>query len=94
MEPCAGGDVGAVDSDIDEACEGIVWVFVSLIRTEIVFDIAWWGWRRVHTASEENGVNEISSYLDSRQSCVNFGLMDPVVIQYRTVRFGSPDDNS
>ena len=55
-EPCAGGVVGAKDVDINEAWEGIVWVFVSLIWTEIVFVIAWSGWRRVHAASEENGV--------------------------------------
>ena len=60
-EPCAGGVVGAEDVEIDEAREGIVWGFVSLIWTEIVFEIAWSGWRRVHAASEENGVYEITS---------------------------------
>ena len=60
-EPCAGGVVGAKDVDINEAWEGIFWGFVSLIWTERVFEIAWLGWRRVHTASEENGVYENTS---------------------------------
>ena len=55
-EPCSGGVVGAKDVEIDEAWEGIIWGFVSLIWTEIVFVIARSGWRRVHAASEENGV--------------------------------------
>ena len=55
-EPCAGGVVGAEDVEIDEAREGIVWGFVSLIWTDIVFVIDRSGWRRVHAASEENGV--------------------------------------
>ena len=55
-EPCAGGVVRAKYVDIDEAWEGIVWVFVSLIWTEIVFLIYRLGWRRVHAASEDNGV--------------------------------------
>ena len=55
-EPCAGGFVGAEDVDIDEAWEGIVWGFVSLIWKEILFVIARSGWRSVHAASEENGV--------------------------------------
>ena len=55
-EPCAGGVVGDEDVEIDEAWEGIIWGFVLLIWTEIVFVIARSGWRRVHTASEENGV--------------------------------------
>ena len=61
-----------------------------MIRTEIVFDIAWVGWRRVHAASEKNGVNEITSYPDLRQSRVNVGRMDLVVIHYQTVRVRSP----
>ena len=44
------------DVDIDEAWEGIVWGFVSLIWKEILFVIARSGWRSVHAASEENGV--------------------------------------
>ena len=52
-EPCAGGVVETEDVNIDEAWEVIVWGFVSLIWTEIVFVIAWSGWRRIHTASEE-----------------------------------------
>ena len=55
-EPCAGGVVGAEDVDIDEAWKEIVWGFVSLIWTEIVFEIDWSGWRRVHAPSEDNGV--------------------------------------
>ena len=39
-EPCSGGVVGAGDVDIDEACEGNIGGFVSLSRTEIVFNIA------------------------------------------------------
>ena len=65
-----------------------------MIRTEIVFDIVWSGWRRVHAASDENGVNKITSYPDSRQSHMNVGRMDLVVIQYQTVRFGSSDENA
>ena len=57
-EPFAGGVVGDEDVYIDEAWEWIVWGFVSLIWTEIVFEIDCSGWRRVHTASEENGVYE------------------------------------
>ena len=38
-------------------------------------------------------MNEMTSYPASRWSRVNFGRMDLLVIQYRTVRFGSPDDN-
>ena len=82
MEPCAGGDVGAVDFDIDEACEGIIWGFVSLICTETVFDITWSGWRRVHAASEENCVNEINdgskasmSELMATLSCLLVGVV-------------------
>ena len=63
-------------------------------RTEIVFNIACSGWRRVHAASEENGVNEMTLYPASRRSHVNVGRMDLVVIQYRTVRVGSPDNNT
>ena len=59
-EPCAGGVVGAKYVDTDEAWEGIVWGFVSLIWTEIVIENDWLGWRRVHTAYEENGVYEIT----------------------------------
>ena len=65
-----------------------------MIRTEIVFDIVWSGWRRVHAASDENGVNKITSYPDSRQSHVNVRRMDLVVIQYRTVRVGLPDKDA
>ena len=61
---------------------------------EIVFNICCSGCRRVHAASEENGVNEITSYPDSRRSRVNVVRMDLVVIQYRTVRVGPPDDNA
>ena len=93
MEPCSGGVIGAEDVDIDEAWEGIFWGFVSLIWTEIVFYISWSGWRRVHVASEENGVYEITSYPASRWSCVNVGRMDCVFIQYRTVIVELPDDN-
>ena len=60
-EPCAGGVVGAEDVDIDEAWEGNIWGFVLLIWTEIAFVIAWSGWRRVHAASDENGVYESTS---------------------------------
>ena len=60
-EPCAGGVVGSEDVDMDEAWEVIVWVFLSLIWTEIVFLIAWSGWRHVHAASDENGVYESTS---------------------------------
>ena len=42
-EPCAGGAVGSRDVDINEACEGLIWGFFSLIWTEILFDIAWLG---------------------------------------------------
>ena len=80
-EPCAGGVVGAKDVYIYEAWEGIVWGLVSFIWTEIVFDIAWSGWRRVHAASKENGVYEITLYPASRQSCENVMRMDNVVIQ-------------
>ena len=59
-ETCAGFVVGAEDIDIDEAWEGIVWGFFSLIWTEILLEIAWLGWRRVHAASEENGVYDIT----------------------------------
>ena len=59
VELCAGGVVGAEDVDIDEAWEGIFWGFVSLIWMEIVFEMAWLVWRRVHATSEENGVYEI-----------------------------------
>ena len=55
-EPCAGGVVGDEDVEIDEAWEGIIWGFVLLIWTEIVFVIAWLRWRCFHAASEENGV--------------------------------------
>ena len=55
-EPCAGGVVGDEYIDIDEAWELIVWGLVSLIWTDIVFVIAWSGWRRVHSASDENCV--------------------------------------
>ena len=55
-EPCAGGVVGDKDVEINEAWEVIVWGFVSLIWTKIVFVIARSGWRCFHTASEENGV--------------------------------------
>ena len=55
-ETCAGGVVEVKDVDIDEAWEGIVWGFVSLIWTEIVFVISRLGWRRVHAASEEKGI--------------------------------------
>ena len=84
--PCAVGVVRAEDVDIDEACEGIFWGFVSLIWTEIVFDTAWSGWRRAHAASEDNCVNEIKLYPASRRSRVNVGRMDRVFIQYQTVR--------
>ena len=93
-EPCSGGVFGVVDVDIDEACKGIVWGFVLLISTEILFDIAWLGCRRVHAASEENGVNEIASYPALRRSRVNVRSMDLFIIQYRTVRVGSPDYNA
>ena len=63
-------------------------------RTEIVFNIACSGCRRVHAASEENSVNEITSYSASRSSRLNVGRMDLVVIQYQTVRFGSSDENA
>ena len=63
-------------------------------RTEIVFNIACSGWRRVHTVSEENGVNEIISYPASRLSRVNVGRMYLVVIHYQTVRAGSPDEDT
>ena len=62
-----------------------------LIQKEIVFDISWSGWRHAHAASEENGVNEITLYPDLRQSRVNVGRMDFFVIQYQTVRVGSPE---
>ena len=39
-------------------------------------------------------MNEITLYPASRWSCVNVGRMDLVVIQYRTMRVGSPDDNT
>ena len=65
-----------------------------MIWKEIVFVIAWLGWRLVHAASEENFVNEITSYLSSRRSRVNFGRMDLVVIQYQMFRVGSPDDDT
>ena len=51
-EPCAGGVVGAGYVDIDEAWEWIVWGFFLLIWMEIVFEIAWLGWRHVHAVSE------------------------------------------
>ena len=60
-KPCAGGVGVDEDVDIDEAWERIVWGFVSLICTEIVFEVDCLGWRRVHTASEENGVYESTS---------------------------------
>ena len=80
-KPCAGGFVGAENVDIDESYEGIIWVFVSLIWTEIVFDTDCSGWRRVHAASEENGVYEITSYSALRRYRANVGRMDRVVIQ-------------
>ena len=55
-ELCTGGVVGAKDVDIYEAWEVTVWVFVSLVWTEIVFVIALSGRTRVHTASDENEV--------------------------------------
>ena len=48
--------MGAEDVDINETRERIVWGFVSLILTEIVFVTAWSGWTRFHAASDENGV--------------------------------------
>ena len=39
-------------------------------------------------------MNESTSYMASRRSRVNFGRMDLVVIHYRTVRVGSPDDDA
>ena len=93
-EPCVGGVLGDEYVDIDKACEWIVWVLVLLIWTEILFDISRWGWRRFHAASEENGVYKRTLYPASRQSCVNIGRMDLVVIQYRTVRVGSPDNDA
>ena len=57
-EPYAGGVVGDEEVDVDEAWEVNVWEFVSLIWTEIVFVIAWSGWRHVHAASDENDVYE------------------------------------
>ena len=65
-----------------------------MIWTEIVFNIACSGYRRIHTASEENGVNEITSYPALSQSCENFGRMDLDIIRYQTVRVRSPDDNA
>ena len=38
-------------------------------------------------------MNERTSYPDLWRSCVNVERMDLVVIQYRTVRFGSPSDD-
>ena len=55
---------------------------VLLIRTEIVFDIGCLGYRRVHAASEENGVKQIVVNLASLLYCINVGRMDQVVIQY------------
>ena len=80
-KPCAGGVVGAEDIDINEAWEYYLGGFISLICTEIVFEFAWLGWRRVHAASEENGVYEITSYPSCRRSCANACSMDRVVIQ-------------
>ena len=51
-------------------------------RTEIVFDIGCLGYRRVHAASEENGVKQIVVNLASLLYCINVGRMDQVVIQY------------
>ena len=93
-EPCAGAVVGTGDFDIYEACKGIVWGFVSLSQTEIVFNIACPGWRRVHNASDESGVNEITLYPASRRSRVNVRRIDLVIIQYQMVRFGLPDDDA
>ena len=39
-------------------------------------------------------MNERTSYPDLWRSCVNVERMDLVVIQYRTVRFRSPNDDS
>ena len=55
-EPSGVGVVGDEDVDIDEAWEVSFGVFVLLVWTEIVFVISWSGWRRVHAASDENGV--------------------------------------
>ena len=47
-----------------------------------MFGIDLSGLRRVHAASEEISVNKITSYPDTRRSCVNVGRMDLVVIWY------------
>ena len=60
-QPHAVGFVGAKDFDTSEAWKGIVWGFVSMIWTGIVFEISWLGWRRVHAVSKENGVYESTS---------------------------------
>ena len=65
-----------------------------MICTEAVFDIAWSGLRRFHAASDENGVYDITLYPASRRFRENVGRMDRVVIQYQTVRVGSPDDDT
>ena len=93
-ETYAGGVFGAGDVDIDEACDGNVGGFVSFSRSEILFNIACSGLRHIRAASEESGVNERTSYLSSRRSCVNVGRMDLVVIHYRIVIVGLPDDDA
>ena len=55
-EPCSVGVVGAKDVDINEAWEVTVWVFISLVWTDIVFVISWLGWTHVRATSGDNGV--------------------------------------
>ena len=47
-----GGFAGVGDVDINEASDEKVLGVVSLSRKEIVFEISFSGYRRVHTASE------------------------------------------
>ena len=51
-----GSVAGVGDVDIDEASDRKVGGVVSLGRTEIVFNIGFSGYRRVHAASVEKGV--------------------------------------
>ena len=50
------GCAGVSDVDINEASDGKVRGVVSLSRTDIVFEIGFSGYRRVHASSEDNGV--------------------------------------
>ena len=78
----AGGVAGVGDIDIDEASDRKVRRFVSLSWTDIVFEIRYSGYRRVHADFEENGLKYIAVKPGSLLSCANVRRMDRVVIQY------------